>query len=87
MLRSSRCLVLAAAFGAVAGAFALFTYGFVRTRRIVVQAFSSTDLSSKGGKLLVLAFIEVFDLFLRGTLLLIKALKAKAQDGPPATEG
>jgi uncharacterized membrane protein YqhA len=53
MLRGSRYLVLAAVFGAVAAAFALFTYGFVRTMMIVVQTFSSTDLSSKGGKLLM----------------------------------
>lgn len=71
MLRGSRFLVLAAVFGAVAAAFALFTYGFVRTMLIVWQTFASTDLSSKGGKLLMVAFIEVFDLFLLGTVLLI----------------
>jgi uncharacterized membrane protein YqhA len=71
MLHGSRFLVLAAVFGAVAGAFALFAYGFVRTMLIVWQTFFSTDLSSKGGKLLMLAFIEVFDLFLLGTVLLI----------------
>jgi uncharacterized membrane protein YqhA len=71
MLRGSRYLVLAAVFGAVAAAFALFTYGFVRTMMIVWQTFSDPQLSSKGGKLLMLAFIEIFDLFLLGTVLLI----------------
>jgi uncharacterized membrane protein YqhA len=71
MLRGSRYLVLAAVFGAVAAAFALFSYGFVRTMSIVWQTLSEPQLSSKGGKLLMLAFIEVFDLFLLGTVLLI----------------
>lgn len=71
MLRGSRYLVLAAVFGAIAAAFALFTYGFVRTMMIVWQTFSDPQLSSKGGKLLMLAFIEIFDLFLLGTVLLI----------------
>lgn len=64
-------LLLAAVFGAVAAAIALFTYGFVRTTMIVWQTFAGTDLSSKGGKLLMVAFIEVFDLFLLDTVLLI----------------
>ena len=71
MLRGSRYLVLAAVFGAIAAAFALFTFGFVRTMMIVWQTFSDPQLSSKGGKLLMLAFIEIFDLFLLGTVLLI----------------
>jgi uncharacterized membrane protein YqhA len=71
MLRGSRYLVLAAVFGAVAAAFALFSYGFIRTMSIVWQTLSEPQLSSKGGKLLMLAFIEVFDLFLLGTVLLI----------------
>lgn len=71
MLRGSRYLVLAAVFGAIAAAFALFTYGLVRTLMIVWQTFSDPQLSSKGGKLLMLAFIEIFDLFLLGTVLLI----------------
>lgn len=71
ILRGSRYLVLAAVFGAIAGAFALFAYGLVRTVTIVWQTFSDPQLSSKGGKLLMLAFIEIFDLFLLGTVLLI----------------
>ena len=71
MLRGSRYLVMAAVFGAIAAAFALFSYGFVRTMLIVWQTLSDPQLSSKGGKLLMLAFIEIFDLFLLGTVLLI----------------
>jgi hypothetical protein len=35
---------MAAVFGAVAAAIALFTYGFVRTMLIVWQTFSSKEL-------------------------------------------
>lgn len=71
ILRGSRYLVLAPVFGALAAASALFAYGLVRTLMIVWQTFAGPQLSSKGGKLLMLAFIEIFDLFLLGTVLLI----------------
>lgn len=70
-LRGSRYLVLAPVFGALLAASALFAYGLVRTLIIVWQTFADPQLSSKGGKLLMLAFIEIFDLFLLGTVLLI----------------
>lgn len=71
LLLGSRYLVLAPVCGAVAAAFALFAYGFVRTMLVVWQTFADPQLSSRGGKMLMLAFIEIFDLFLFGTVLLI----------------
>lgn len=71
VLKACRYLVLAPVFGAIAAATALFAYGFVRTMTVVWQTFTGPELSSKGGKLLMLYFIEIFDLFLLGTVLLI----------------
>lgn len=71
MLSGSRYLVMAPVFGAILAASALFAYGLVRTLAIAWQTFADPQLTSKGGKLLMLAFIEVFDLFLLGTVLLI----------------
>ena len=69
IVHGSRYLVLAPVLGAIAAASALFIYGFVRTMAVIWQSFSDPQLSSKGGKLLMLAFIEIFDLFLLGTVL------------------
>lgn len=74
LLNASRYLVLAAVLGAIAGAAALLIYGLVDTFVVIVRTIASGDVSTTGAKKLMLYFIEVFDLFLLGTVLLILAL-------------
>ena len=74
ILSASRYLVVAAVLGSLVGAMALFAYGVVETLVIVVETIAKADVSSKGAKALSLAFIEIVDLFLLGTVFLMIAL-------------
>ena len=74
ILSKSRYLVLAAVLGSLAAALALFIYGLAESVIVVVDVVTRADVSSKGAKLLALAFIEIVDLFLLGTVLLMIAL-------------
>jgi uncharacterized membrane protein YqhA len=74
LLNGSRFLVLAAVLGALAAALALFVYGIAETVVVVADAIAKAEVSSKGAKTLALAFIEIVDLFLLGTVLLMIAL-------------
>jgi uncharacterized membrane protein YqhA len=74
ILAKSRYLVLAAVLGSLAAALALFVYGLAESVIVVVEVIGKADVSSKGAKLLALAFIEIVDLFLLGTVLLMIAL-------------
>jgi len=74
LLNGSRFLVLAAVLGALAAALALFVYGIAETVVVVADAIAKAEASSKGAKTLALAFIEIVDLFLLGTVLLMIAL-------------
>jgi len=74
VLRSSRYLVLAAVVGSLVAALALFAYGIAETAVVIVDAVTRAEVSSKGAKALTLAFIEIVDLFLLGTVLLMIAL-------------
>ena len=69
LLTSSRYLVLAAVVGSLVAALALFAYGVAETVVVVADALSKGEVSSKGAKALTLAFIEIVDLFLLGTVL------------------
>ena len=74
ILNASRYLVLAAVLGSLAASLALFAYGVAETAMVIVETVAKADVSSKGGKALALAFIEIVDLFLLGTVLLMIAL-------------
>jgi uncharacterized membrane protein YqhA len=74
LLNSSRFLVIAAVIGSLLSAIALYTYGLVDTVAVIFRTLSSGDVSSTGAKGLMLYFIEIFDLFLLGTVMLILAL-------------
>jgi uncharacterized membrane protein YqhA len=73
-LNGSRYLVLAAVAGALLGAAALFVYGLVDVVVVIARTISSGEISTMGAKQLMLYFIEVFDLFLLGTVMLIMGL-------------
>ena len=74
LLNASRFMVFAAVLGSLAGAAALFTYGLVDTIVVITRTVASGDVSTKGAKALMLYFIEIFDLFLLGTVMLIMSL-------------
>jgi uncharacterized membrane protein YqhA len=74
LLNASRFMVLAAVLGSLAGAAALFGYGLIDTVVVITRTVASGDVSTKGAKALMLYFIEIFDLFLLGTVMLIMAL-------------
>ena len=74
LLNASRYLVIAAVLGALASAMALFAYGLVDTLVVITRTLASGDISTNGAKTLMLYFIEIFDLFLLGTVMLIMAL-------------
>jgi uncharacterized membrane protein YqhA len=74
VLNASRYLVIAAVLGSLVGALALFVYGVAEAIAVVVDAITKAEVSSKGGKAIALAFIEIVDLFLLGTVFLMIAL-------------
>ncbi len=74
LLNASRYLVLAAVLGSLVAALALFVYGVAETIAVVVDTIAKAEVSSKGAKALALAFIEIVDLFLLGTVFLMIAL-------------
>jgi uncharacterized membrane protein YqhA len=74
ILNASRYLVVAAVLGSLVAAMALFAYGVVETFVVVVDTVAKAEVSSKGAKALALAFIEIVDLFLLGTVFLMIAL-------------
>ena len=74
LLNNSRFLVLAAVVGSLAGAAALFIYGLVDTVVIIGRTIANGEVSTTGAKQVMLYFIEIFDLFLLGTVMLIMAL-------------
>ena len=53
---------------------ALYAYGLVDTVVVITRTLTAGDVSTKGAKALMLYFIEIFDLFLLGTVMLILAL-------------
>lgn len=74
ILSASRYLVIAAVIGSLFAALALFVYGFIETGVVIVEAIEKAEVSSKGAKALALHFIEIVDLFLLGTVLLMIGL-------------
>jgi len=74
ILNASRYLVIAAVVGSLAASLALFVYGLAETALVIAQAIAKADVSSKGAKALALEFIEIVDLFLLGTVLLMISL-------------
>lgn len=68
ILNHSRYLLIAAVLGSLVAALALFAYGVIETFVVVAETVAKADVSSKGAKALALAFIEIVDLFLLGTV-------------------
>ncbi len=78
LLEASRYLVLAAVVGALLAAVALLLYGLVDSVIVIVRTLRTGDFSTAGAKMMMYYFIELFDLFLLGTVMLIMALSLYA---------
>lgn len=78
LLEGSRYLVLAAVVGALVAATALLIYGLVDSFVVIVRALTAGDFSTAGAKAMMYYFIELFDLFLLGTVMLIMAISLYA---------
>jgi len=74
VLGASRFLVLLAVLGSLVASLVLFVYGAAETVGVVLDLIAKPEVSAKGAKALALSFIEIVDLFLLGTVLLIIAL-------------
>ena len=73
LLSVSRYIIIVPALGSLVAATVLMVYGAILIAQVLGEAFT-VGVSSKGAKALALAFIEVVDLFLLGTVLYITAL-------------
>ena len=71
ILSLSRYMVIIAVIGAFAAAISLFIYGGVLTVQEIIETVQTGYASSKGGKALMLGFIEIADIFLLGTVMYI----------------
>jgi len=74
LLNRARYLVIIAVAGSLLAAIALLVYGGVEAVALVIDTVRQASVSSEGAKKLALAFIEVVDVFLLGTVFLIISL-------------
>jgi uncharacterized membrane protein YqhA len=74
LLASSRYLIIVAVLGSFIAAAVVLIYGGIEVLQLVGDTVRSGEVSSKGAKALTLAFIEVVDVFLLGTIFYIVAL-------------
>lgn len=74
LLSSTRYLIIIAVIGSFIAATTLLVYGGLEGFQLVMETMSEGTISSKGAKALALAFIELVDLFLLGTVFYIIAL-------------
>jgi uncharacterized membrane protein YqhA len=70
----SRYLVLIAVFGLLLGAAAVFVFGGIATVNIIIESFEAGEYNAEGARLISIEFIEMIDLFLLGTILLITSV-------------
>lgn len=67
----SRYLVLLAVIGLLLAAVAVFVFGGIATVNIIIESFEGGHYNALGARLISIEFIEMIDLFLLGTILLI----------------
>lgn len=71
---AARYLIIIAVVATIVAATALLVFGAVDTVLVIQQLVVKGDFSSKTGKLLLVDFIEIVDIFLLATVLYIIAL-------------
>jgi uncharacterized membrane protein YqhA len=69
----SRYLVYIAVIGLLLAALAVFVFAGIATVSIVIESFGHGEFNAEGARLLSVDVIEMIDLFLLGTVLLITA--------------
>lgn len=74
LLNRTPFFVLIAVAGSMLGSVALILYGGAEAVMTIVHFIEAPAIDSKGAKVLALAFIEIIDLFLLGTVFLIISL-------------
>ena len=70
----SRYLVLLAVIGLLLAAIATFIFGGITTVVVIFESFEGGEFSAEGARLLSIEMIEMIDLFLLGTVLLITSV-------------
>lgn len=70
----SRYLVLIAVIFLLLAALAVFIFGGITTVNIIIEAFASGEYNAEGARLISIELIEMIDLFLLGTILLITSI-------------
>jgi len=70
----SRYLVLVAVIGLLIAGLAVFVFGGITTVTTVAGAFGRGEFNAEGSRLLSIELIELIDLFLLGTVLLITSV-------------
>jgi uncharacterized membrane protein YqhA len=74
VLRLSRYLILIAVVGLLLAAAAVVVFGGITTVRVIVESFHEGEYNARGARLLSIEFIEMIDLFLLGTILMITSV-------------
>ena len=70
----SRYLVLIAVIFLLLAALAVFIFGGISTVYIIIEAFAGSEFNAEGARLISIELIEMIDLFLLGTILLITSI-------------
>lgn len=70
----SRYLVLIAVIGLLLSAAAVFVFAGIATINIIIESFQHGEFNAEGARMLSIEFIEMIDLFLLGTILLITSI-------------
>lgn len=70
----SRYLVLIAVIGLLVCSLGVFVFGGITTLTVVVQAFGHGEFNAEGARFFSTELIELIDLFLLGTILLMTAI-------------
>lgn len=74
LLGLSRYLVLIAVIGLILAALAVFVFGGIATVNIIIESFEEGEFNAEGARLVSIEFIELIDIFLLGTILLITSV-------------
>lgn len=70
----SRYLVLIAVTGLLLAAAAVFVFAGITTIHIIVESFEQGQYNAEGARMVSIEFIEMIDLFLLGTILLVMSI-------------
>ena len=74
LFRLSRYVVVLAVLGLLAAAGAVLVFGAITTATMIGEAFTRAQFNAEGARLLSIEMIEIVDLFLLGTILLVTAI-------------